>query len=310
MVPVNAGGCRSASLQWFAPDGTAERDRLDGWCAGVGAAAVQPLGATGSLPIRLEDITFVSWNVHVGSGDVRAFVSDLRKGNLAGGRKVGHYVLLLQEAVRTDGVPALAKNAAGASRIDAHRDAASADILQIARELGLSLVYVPSMRNGKSDADPREDRGNAILSTLPLSDLVALELPGERQRRVVIIAQAESVWVGAVHLDALGSGSRRLWVFWTPWLREVQIRSMASRLPDGPLVIGGDLNTWHGRGERAVRFLDHLQDATPVSVDRPGLSLRVLDYLFFRTGQDRRAHYRQVENRYGSDHSPLVGWVE
>jgi endonuclease/exonuclease/phosphatase (EEP) superfamily protein YafD len=47
-----------------------------------------------------------------------------------------------------------------------------------------------------------------------------------------------------------------------------------------------------------------------VTVDRPGLSLRVLDYLFFRTGKDRRAHYRQVENRYGSDHYPLVGWVE
>jgi len=74
----------------------------------VGGAAVQPLGATGSPPIRIEDITFVSWNVHVGSGDVRAFVSDLRKGGLAGGRKVGHYVLLLQEAIRTDGVPALA----------------------------------------------------------------------------------------------------------------------------------------------------------------------------------------------------------
>ena len=310
MVPVDAGGCRSASLQWFAPDSTPERHRLDRWCAGVGGAAVQPLGATGSPPIRIEDITFVSWNVHVGSGDVRAFVSDLRKGDLAGGRKVGHYVLLLQEAVRTDGVPALAENAAGAGRIDAHRDAASADILQIARELGLSLVYVPSMRNGGSDADPPEDRGNAILSTLPLSDLVAVELPGERQRRVVIIAHAETVSVGAVHLDALGSGSRRLWVFWTPWLREVQVRSMASRLPDGPLVIGGDLNTWHGRGERAVRFLDRLQDATPVSVDRPGLSLRVLDYLFFRTGKDRRAHYRQVGHRYGSDHSPLVGWVE
>jgi hypothetical protein len=36
----------------------------------------------------------------------------------------------------------------------------------------------------------------------------------------------------------------------------------------------------------------------------------VLDYLFFRVGQSRRARYRHLENRYGSDHRPLVGWVE
>src|SRR6185503_7542935 len=33
---------------------------------------------------------------------------------------------------------------------------------------------------------PAEDRGNAILSTLPLSDLTAIELPLERQRRVAL----------------------------------------------------------------------------------------------------------------------------
>ena len=49
---------------------------------------------------------------------------------------------------------------------------------------------------------------------------------------------------------------------------------------------------------------------TPVSVDREGLGLRVLDYLFFRIGEDRRAVCRQLRHKYGSDHSPLVGWVE
>ena len=37
---------------------------------------------------------------------------------------------------------------------------------QSPRALGLSLFYVPSMRNGGSES--REDRGNAILSSLPL----------------------------------------------------------------------------------------------------------------------------------------------
>ena len=71
------------------------------------------------------------------------------------------------------------------------------DIVAISRELGLSLIYVPSMRNGGSPDDPAEDRGNAILSTLPLSEPVAVELPGERQRRVVIIAKAASISVAS-----------------------------------------------------------------------------------------------------------------
>ena len=49
------------------------------------------------------------------------------------------------------------------------------------------------MRNGSSAGDPAEDRGSAILSTLPLSEPIAIELPGERQRRVVIIAQVGSI---------------------------------------------------------------------------------------------------------------------
>ena len=181
--------------------------------------------------------------------------------------------------------------------------------MQIGRELGLSLIYVPSMRNGASADDPAEDRGSAILSTLPLSEPIAIELPGERQRRVVIIARAASVSLAVVHLDALGGG-RRLRMFWTPWMRDVQVRSTAGLLPEGPLVIGADLNTWHGRDELAARFLGDLFRATPLSVDRHGLGLRVLDYMFFRAGPDRRARYRQVEHRYGSDHRPLVGWVE
>ncbi len=56
----------------------------------------------------------------------------------------------------------------------------------IATALGLSLFYVPSMRNG--GANSREDRGNAILSNLPLTDLAAYELPFERQRRVALAA--------------------------------------------------------------------------------------------------------------------------
>ena len=57
------------------------------------------------------------------------------------------------------------------------------DIDDHAATLGLSMLYVPSMRNGP---ELREDRGNAIISTEPLLDPFALELPLARQRRVAL----------------------------------------------------------------------------------------------------------------------------
>jgi endonuclease/exonuclease/phosphatase family metal-dependent hydrolase len=310
LATVPYGTCRSPAIPWFAPDDPAERRRLDAWCAGVGGPTIHSPSPAQAESIPIEDITFVSWNVHVGNGDVRRFVDDLGAGRHTNGRRIDHYVLMLQEAVRTEGVPTLSEGASGAHYIRSHGRVASLDIEGIARELGLSLIYVPSMRNGKSATDPQQDRGNAILSTLPLSDPIAIELPGERQRRVVVFARAATVSVGVIHLDALGAWNERLGVFWTPWLRDVEVRSIQSRLPEGPLVIGADLNTWHGRDERAVRFLERVANDTPLSIERRGLGLRVLDYLFFRVGPNRRAHYRQIDDRYGSDHRPLVGWVE
>ena len=308
IAPVSLGSCRSSEVQWLGPENARERTRLDAWCAGVGTATVRsaPNQITGA--VELTDIVFVSWNVHVGNGDIRSFVADLRAGLHTGGRRFPHYVLLLQEAVRITDVPVFGAGASGATRIAARNTALPIDIAGISSDLGTSLIYVPSMRNGGA-TDPASDRGSAMLSTLPLSEPVAVELPGERQRRVVIIAKAGPVSVAVVHLDALG-GTRRLRIFWTPWMRDVQTRSTMSALPEGPLVVGADLNTWHGRDESAVRQLEKLFRATPMSIDRHGLGLRVLDYMFFRAPQPLRSRYRQLEGRYGSDHRPLVGWVE
>jgi endonuclease/exonuclease/phosphatase family metal-dependent hydrolase len=308
--PVSAGSCRSPALQWFAPDDARERARLDAWCAGVGDSAYAVRGGVGSAAgADMSDVAFVSWNVHVGSGDIRSFVNDLRAGVHTDGRRFPHYVLLLQEAVRTNGVPSFVEGASGAKRIAPHNPVAPIDIVRVSGELGASLIYVPSMRNGASAADAPEDRGSAIVSTLPLFNPVAVELPGERQRRVMITAQIGSFSVAVVHLDALG-GWNRLRLFWTPWIRDVQVRTTAALLDSGPLVVGADLNTWHGRDESAARSLGRLFRATPLVADRRGLGLRVLDYMFFRAGPQQRARYRQVARRYGSDHRPLVGWIE
>ncbi|HUP38857.1 MAG TPA: endonuclease/exonuclease/phosphatase family protein [Vicinamibacterales bacterium] len=312
VAPIATGSCRSTNLRWLAPSDGRERARLNRWCAGVGEAATVLRGSIGSDVVAdMSDVVFVSWNVHVGSGDIRSFVRDLRAGMHTHGRRFPHYVLLLQEAVRTGDVPALAAGAAGAKRIAPHDPIQPIDIVRVSEELGASLVYVPSMRNGTSAADPAEDRGSAIVSTLPMHVPRAIELPGERQRRVVISAQIGTFSVAVVHLDALG-GANRLRLFWTPRIRDLQVRTTMSALPDpnGPLVVGADLNTWHGRDEYAARGLAALFRATPLSIDRHGLGLRVLDYMFFRAGTNQRARYRQVEKRYGSDHRPLVGWVE
>jgi endonuclease/exonuclease/phosphatase family metal-dependent hydrolase len=319
MHPVPAESCRSTSLRWISPADSLERRRLDAWCAGVGPAVILSSGTLldSSRLVSLSDVTFVSWNVHVGNGDVRALVDDLRAGKLTGGRRVDHFVLMLQEAVRRDGVPTYTRDTEGARQISA-RDDSRADIVELSRALGLALIYVPSMRNGNSPENPPSDRGNAILSTLPLSDPVAVELPGERQRRVAIMAtvtlsssaaNTDAVSVAAIHLDALGA-ARRLWVFWTPWMRELQVKSLEAALPEGAVVLGADLNTWHGKDELAVRALDRQFQRSQVSGKRVGLGLRVLDYLFLRAGDNRSARYEQLALAYGSDHRPIVGWFE
>jgi endonuclease/exonuclease/phosphatase family metal-dependent hydrolase len=315
LVSALAGSCRAASVRWLLPSGSDHRARLDSWCAGVGAPVVRAVPATANpLEVAIDDVTFVSWNVHVGNGDVRTFVRDLQAGTLTEGRPVRHFVLMLQEVVRTGGVPSFAPQASGARRIAANLPDSAIDVANIAEELGLSLVYVPSMRNADSAAEPDADRGSAILSTLPLIDPTAIELPGERQRRVAIIAKAvlapaemKTIAVGVLHLDALGA-SRRLWVLGTPWMRELQTRSIAAALPEGDLVLGADLNTWHGIAEPAARHLRAIFSGTPLSGPRQRPGMRVLDYLFFRAG-NRSAHYDVISNDYGSDHRPLIGRV-
>jgi endonuclease/exonuclease/phosphatase family metal-dependent hydrolase len=306
MAPQVTGSCRSDLARWYAPEDAAEQARLDSWCAGVGQVGIFKGVAPEAAPVPLSEIAFVSWNVHVGNGNVNAFVEDLRAGRLTNGRVPRHFVLLLQEAVRTMGVPPLAPGAGGARRIAAAHPYAE-DIQALAAGLGLSMVYAPSMRNGNSARDPAADRGSAILSTLPLSDPTAIELPFERQRRVALLAkvamsEGESLSVGVIHLDATDA-TRHLRVFHARSWRATQALAVEPLLPQGPLVVGADLNTWLGRlgpfsvEEPASRSFRQLLGGNPS---------RRIDYLFFRG--TATAHYEVVSNKYGSDHHALIGW--
>lgn len=129
----------------------------------------------------------------MGGGDLPRLLTDLRAGRLTGGDSVTNFVLLLQEVYRADAdVP---RGAATRPRRIAQSPEHSrrSDIVDVARAQGLHLFYVPSMSNGWTDGDAlAEDRGNAILSTLPLSDYAAIELPFEGQRRVALVPKASA----------------------------------------------------------------------------------------------------------------------
>jgi hypothetical protein len=176
-------------MVWHDQDAASARKTLDAWCRGVGPVVHQsgPLNPTADSPSVQGPIVVASWNVNVGAGDLAPFVADLRAGQLSGGRRVEHFVLLLQEVLRTgDTVPPGGPAQSGARRI--MRTPPRVDIVDFARESGLSLLYIPSMRNGLDASAPAEDRGNAILSTMPLHAPMALELPFVRQRRVAVFA--------------------------------------------------------------------------------------------------------------------------
>jgi endonuclease/exonuclease/phosphatase family metal-dependent hydrolase len=265
----------------------------------------------------------VVWNVHVGAAALERLVAELRAGNLSDGRPADHFVLLLQEAVRVGAsVPGAAgPEAASARAIGAPSDP-SRSIEALAGRLGLFAFYAPSMRNG---SEYREDRGNAILSTLELSDLVALELPYERQRRIAVSALVSipsadgtrsSLRLVSVHLDNASRPTR----FWRSFGagRAHQARALLETL-DGEeaVAVGGDFNTWFGEsGEQAIVLLrSHFPwpDRLPaLATYAPpyGLPERQVDYLMLRLPAGWEASYRVAADKRESDHAPLVGWIE
>jgi endonuclease/exonuclease/phosphatase family metal-dependent hydrolase len=306
----------AVALRWFAPADPSDGRAHAEWCRTVGPAVVEPAPArhpdsVPALEAGSDDLWIASWNTHVGGADLIAFVRDLRGGRWSGGVPVRHAVLLVQEVFR-DG-PEVPPLAAGQARAfpDAVVPRAPAsgrlDIVDAARRLGLAVFYAPSMRNG---AARPEDRGNAILSTLPLADLQVIELPFERQRRVAVAASvavpgtSRRIVVASAHLDNRGS-LRRLVVL-SSAARRRQAQGLIAALPgEGPAVVGGDLNTWLSGREGALIELRRAFPDTPPARGATFGSLR-LDYLFFRLEPGWRASWHAVDERYQSDHRPVV----
>jgi endonuclease/exonuclease/phosphatase family metal-dependent hydrolase len=285
------------------------------WRAAVGEPIVDRAGRI-CESARIDSLLVVSWNTHLGHAHMPRFVSDLRHGRVLPGVRVQHFVILVQEAYReSPSLPAWKGEQGCTHRMGGQ----GADIEDTADSLGLALLFVPSMRNGCTDV-PRQDRGNAILSTLPLSNLKAVEVPIVRQRRVVAMADVQgrtsagddwTLTLASVHFENRGPGVPRDWVHG----RAKQASAVVKNLPDnGLLVVGGDFNTLNGASEPAVRIVGakfkntppHQRSMTFVSY---AIMRSHLDYLFFRGVGEHRAPYWRARQRYGSDHYPIMGFV-
>jgi endonuclease/exonuclease/phosphatase family metal-dependent hydrolase len=194
------------------------------------------------------------------------------------------------------------------------------------------------MRNGNHQYESgREDKGNAILSTLPLSDAIAIELPFEAQRKMAVAATVhlgnDSLRAVSAHLDVSATLFRTVVEGNSTRARQalglLQGLAMAEGLdpaatPGGapdpeavhPIatVMGGDFNTWSAR-ETAIRLLRDDFPESPPYDGQPSRGLFPTDFLFFRAGGDGRIElsgnrYRLVEDLYYSDHHALIAWLK
>ena len=186
-------------------------------------------------------------------------------------------------------------------------------------ECGLDLYYVPSMRNGEPSRSD-EDRGNAILSSLAISDFSAIELPFERQRRVAVAATISGTSSKGERVAASprvdsprqhrGTQTRVVCRCGAGTDRGRSAACIDYLKTEDFVVLGGDFNTWSGFDERAYREAARAFPDTSVTDRRPtfGGHLR-LDHLFFRLGDGWRSEFRRADSSYGSDHFPLIATV-
>jgi hypothetical protein len=290
------------------------------WCRAVGPVfltdhAGLPGGAVDGLVVA-------TWNVRVGAGDLQEFVSDLRRGALTG-QPEPSFVLLLQEAYRVGAEVPLSESRL-TSRIEiAPPSGERMDVVELASRLGLHAFYVPSMPNGVAEADGSqpEDRGNAVISTVPLRGLAAIELPFEAQRRVAVVATVAgstsdgtpwSLRVASGHLDTRSRWSRFLDSFGAGRAR--QARALERGVTGDTVVLGADLNSWSpGFLEGALDVLyDRFPDTRAVTdptFHAAGVIPRRLDHLLLRLPDNYAVQVQRIEDRYGSDHHPVVGVI-
>ena len=309
-------------VQWFGPGQDDEVVRHFEWCRAVGPLLVARTNSERAGAVRpVDSLAIVSFNVNLGAASAIELVDSLRAGAFTAGAPLADFVLLLQETIREgEGVPDRVPEGSGTGRgvFPTPRKGPRLDVVRIADSLRLHLFYGPAMRSGKgrNPSGLAEDRGNAMLSTLPLSGLVMIELPFGGARRSAQLAQvmgrtrlgrAWSLQVGNLHFDVGPIGPSALSA-----IRARQARAIAQIVDStGAVIVGGDLNAFSLRG--TAESVQILQRAFPQTVQGDSLPTRGpqrLDFLFFRLpdGFETRP-YRTLPFDFGSDHRPVMGWV-
>jgi endonuclease/exonuclease/phosphatase family metal-dependent hydrolase len=286
-----------------------QQQELDLWCQSVGPAVFTPAPAKTGEISRLQ---VLSWNVHVGGADVEELITWMLSRSAEEGTGL---VILLQETFRAGvAVPeSYPSDLRVPSSIRPRRP--TPDVVGLAERFGMSVAYIPSMRNGRATTlDAREDRGNAVLSTEPLSDIRAIELPFGKQRRVAVAATVTPrsatlapIRVIAAHFDTNGDRVR-------------QAEALGERLSlfgDLPLIVGGDLNARRGLHDptvTAVSRLAGLESCGTHRTHRWPLRLDVLlffmvgrlDFMFSTLGSDMLRTCQTLPHSYESDHLPVL----
>jgi endonuclease/exonuclease/phosphatase family metal-dependent hydrolase len=319
-------------ISWYSPARSGDRASLARWCPAVGPAVIDAQPEARFPPWRAGDsLAVVTWNAAMDGGDLLGFIAAELDWTCGAeprpGPRFSHFVLLLQEVPRwSEEVPQAPPGSAVARLIaPRERPGAPLDIVAAARTCGLALAYLPSARNGRTErAGARQDKGNAILSTLPLSDIVAIELPFAAQRRVEVAAT-----VRLTPLDSLRAVSLHFDVSSTLFRTVVTGNSGRARQGDALLealrrveltrggalatVLAGDANTWSA-DETVLKRLRHAFPDSPAWDGKPTRQIFPTDHIFFRrAGWGGAAlvegSYRRIENRYASDHHPRIAWI-
>jgi len=280
-------------------------------------------------PAQRSDLTVVAWNTWIGGGDLDAFLAqELGVRCSEGGPTLADgydpFILLLQEVHRRSAlVPDVPPDAPVPWLIDPDRPPHMEEgIVGVARRCGLALAYVPSARNGwQGEGGLSEDKGNAILSSLPLHQVTAIELPFEAGRKVVVAAFVEipgeagslRIDLASVHFDVASTLFRTLMS--GNQTRQRQARGLLEGMELGGFtgraaVVGGDFNTWSSRDGSLKLLGQALPDSPPVSWEGTRGPFPT-DHLFFRRDPEGRVQlvegsYALLANSHGSDHHPRV----
>jgi endonuclease/exonuclease/phosphatase family metal-dependent hydrolase len=306
-----------------APEPGEDHPDLAQWESNVGSPVALDLVEAPAVPVH--GLTVLCWNVAIGTARLDELLAHLRAGAFRGLEPDDHYplVLLLQEVYRSD--ESIAPDVVGRSHGGRLRPQSRTDIVELAHRERLSLRYVPSMRNGPH----RSDRGNAILSTVPIRRARWLQLPYVRQRRVAVsveLAGVDDLALVSAHLDTGGRlrSEARVGRIGGGRLAQAQALGRWLTADERCIVLGADLNTALGLRDPVILALVAAGLHPALRCGRwwhtfHGPLPLLLDHVLFRS--PRRRVERVEVNRldevpgddtrrvFGSDHHPLLARV-